>query len=261
MSRRLLVFLCASILPVAACIVAGCSKKGLEQGAPATILVFAAASLTEAMTDAARAYESTHPGVRVRLNFAGSQTLAAQIAEGAPADVFLSADRRWMDQALEGGLVEQPVLLLRNSLVVVTSSLAAPPITSPDLLARPGLRLVLAAPSVPAGRYAREALDKLGILEAAERNLVSQELDVKSVLAKVVLGEADAGLVYATDIRPAIADRVRVVALPASAQVQAEYFCAPVKRAPNPEGAAGIVEFLQSTQGAEIFRRYNFELP
>lgn len=239
----------------------GCSKEAAPPSRPTEVVVFAAASLTESLTEVARAFEAARPGTTVRLNFSGSQTLAAQILDDAPADLFLSADKRWMEQVQHAGSVVESHVLLRNSMVIVATSKDSLAISSAADLARPGLRIVLAAEQVPAGRYAREALDKLGIRSAAESNVVSSELDVKGVLGKVLLGEADAGMVYATDVRPEMLDRVRVIALPDSAQVRAEYFAGRLADCPNPADAQAFLQFMGSPEADAVFLRYNFELP
>lgn len=178
-----------------------------------TLTVLAAASLTDVFTRIAMAFEASHHGVDVALSFAGSQTVVTQLAAGAPADVLATADEVSMARARDLGLVGDPVDFASNRLVVVTPRANPAAVDDPADLAAPGVRLVLAAPQVPAGRYARQALADYGIGQAALGNVVSEEEDVKGVLAKVLSGEADAGVVYATDVTAAVVPRLRTLPL------------------------------------------------
>ena len=181
--------------------------------APSTLNVFAAASLTEAFRELGHTFEQRHPGLTVQFNFAGSQQLALQIEQGAPADVFASADQRWMDYAKEKGEVEgEAPTFARNRLMVIVPRTNPARIGALPDLARRGTKIVMAAEAVPVGKYSREALQKLagaqGYPAEYDRrvlaNVVSQEENVKSVVSKVQLGEADAGIVYRSDVTPAV---------------------------------------------------------
>ena len=178
---------------------------------PSTLDVYAAASLTEAFQELGRSLEQAHPGLTVRFNFAGSQQLALQIEQGAPADVFASADQRWMSYVVEKGQVEgEPVVFARNRLVAIVPRTNPARIGGLQDLARKGTKIVLAAEVVPVGKYSRDALARLAGAEGYPKdydrrvlaNVVSQEENVKSVVAKVQLGEADAGIVYQSDVTP-----------------------------------------------------------
>src|SRR3954471_9650544 len=180
---------------------------------PSRITVYAAASLSDAFKALGKILELNHPGLTVQFNFAGSQQLALQIEQGAPADVFASADQRWMQYAAEKGLVEgTPAIFARNRLVVIVPRTNPARIAKLHDLARPGTKIVMAAEAVPAGKYSREAVRKLagapGFPPEYElsvlANVVSQEENVKAVVAKVQLGEADAGLVYQSDVTPVV---------------------------------------------------------
>lgn len=227
--------------------------------------VFAAASLADAFGDIARTFESAHPGTRVQLNLAGSQQLATQIEQGAAADVFASADRRWMDYARSRSLVAgEPAAFAGNRLVVVLPRSNPARIERLQDLGRPGVKLVLAADAVPAGRYSRDVVEKLArardfdpaFSRRALANVVSEEENVKSVLAKVQLGEADAGLVYASDVTPAGARLVRVVDIPESTNVVATYPIAVLRRAPRPETARAFVALVLSPAGQRALARH-----
>jgi molybdate transport system substrate-binding protein len=229
------------------------------------MLVFAAASLREVCTELERPFEQAHPGARLRFNFAGSQELRTQLEHGAAADVFISADVRQMEAAERAGLVGPPRLLVSNSPVLIV------PRSNPAGLTRfidlPNVkRLVIGTPEVPIGHYTLEVLDKAnaalgGNFRArVEAKVVSRELNVKQVLAKVVLGEADAGLVYASDAASAGA-QVQVVALPVEYNVVAHYPMAAVKRAPHPQLAAEYLHFLASPTAQAVFAKYGFGPP
>lgn len=217
--------------------------------APATargdeLTVFAAASLRETFEDLARQLEAKTAGLKVRLNFAGSQELRTQIAQGARADVFASADGKHV-----AGLDAGPArTFARNALVVVV-----PDDNPADIAAFADLpkakRIVVAAPEVPAGSYTLQALEKAGgdFKMRVLARVASRELNVRQVLAKVALGEGDAGIVYRTDAR-ARRD-VRVVEIPAEHNVVAEYPVVVLKDAPQPKHAAAFVELLLSAEG------------
>lgn len=225
------------------------------------LLVFAAASLTDSFRALGAAFEERHPGVTVRFNFGPSDGLATQIAAGAPADVFASASQRWMDAvAGEPGVVGR-VDFARNRLALIVPEANPAGIRGLEDLTRPGVRLVLAAAGVPAGDYARAALASAGILGPAEANVVSSEIDVKGVVQKVVLGEADAGIVYETDLTPRVAEEVRAVPIPDAHNVTAVYPIAVVRGAPEPELAGAFVRFVAGGEGRGILARFGFLPP
>ncbi len=218
-----------------------------------TITVFAAASLTEAFGELAAAFEAEHPGVTVRLSFAGSATLRTQVLEGAPADVFASASPEEVAALDAAGLVVEERALATNTLVIATGQDG---IETFEELTLPGLRLVLAAEDVPAGRYARESLALAGT-DFAERvlaNVRSNEANVRATLAKVELGEADAAIVYASDLRLADAG-IRAIAIPERFQVAAEYRIALLSES---DAARAFVAFATSPQGMATLARHGF---
>jgi molybdate transport system substrate-binding protein len=232
---------------------------------PSTLTVYAAASLTDAFRELGRTLEARHPGLTVRFNFAGSQQLALQIEQGAPADVFASADQRWMSYAAEKGLVAgDGAIFARNRLVAIVPRTNPARIGGLPDLARRGIKLVLAAEAVPAGRYSREALGKLsaapGFPAEYDRkvltNVVSQEENVKAVVAKVQLGEADAGLVYRSDVTPSLARHLRVVEIDDPYNVIASYPIAVLKGAKNAEAAKWFVDLVSSAAGQQLLQRH-----
>jgi len=232
-----------------------------------TLEVFAAASLTEAFTALGRLMEQRSPGLRVRFNFAGSQQLATQIEQGARADVFASADERWMDYLAERALLADEVRrFAHNRLVVITPRANPAGMDGVRELARRGVTFVIAAPAVPAGRYSRQALEKLSaapgfgadFAERALKNVVSQEENVRAVVTKVQLGEADAGMVYASDVTPAIAGSVRVIDIPDAYNVVASYPIAVLKSAPHAEVGRRFVQLVLSAEGQRILGEHGF---
>ena len=230
--------------------------------APGELVVFEAASLREAFAGLAARFEKEHPGTHVVTNAAGSQELRAQIEQGAAADVFASADERHMSALVGEGLVAAPVLFACNEpVVVVRSGLAGSLKTFADLPRAE--RIVVGAPEVPIGAYAdqvwQRAARKLGANFAArvQAKIVSREANVRQVLAKVVLGEADAGVVYRSDARAA-AGKVAVVAIPAELNVTASYPIAVLKAAPHAEAARAFVDLVRSPTGLAALREAGF---
>lgn len=202
------------------------------------LAVFAAASLTEV-------FPQIEP--EALYNFAGSDELAVQIQQGAPADVFASANARYPDELFAEGLVEEPQVFATNRLVLIVPKDNPAGIETVEDIAEPGLKLVVAAEGVPVGDYTREVLGTLG-LEAALDNIVSNEDDVKGVVGKISLGEGDAGFVYSTDAAAAGGD-VEVIELPEGSQPPIEYKLAVVSDSDNQDGAQAFVDLVLSEQG------------
>jgi molybdate transport system substrate-binding protein len=232
-----------------------------------TLTVFAAASLTDAFSDIGKSLEHDMPGLHVRFNFAGSNTLALQIEQGAGADVFAAADDQWMGHVRARGLLAgNPQTFARNVLVVIVPRTNPGRVASLRDLAKPGLKLVLAAESVPAGHYSRDVLKNLSRQPAygeefarrALSNLVSEEDNVRGVVAKVQLGEADAGLCYRSDASGAVSRYVRVHEIPDSLNVFASYPIAVLKDAEGSTPARLFVERVLSPQGQQALQRHGF---
>jgi molybdate transport system substrate-binding protein len=236
--------------------VGGCAGS---VGGGRDLVVFAAASLTEAFGEVGMAFERRHPGVTVRFNFGPSDGLATQIREGGPADVFASASRRWMDAVGDVGLLDRAVFA-RNRLTVLVPRDNPAGIGGIEDLARPGVRLVMAAPHVPAGEYGRDALGKAGVLGPAEANVVSNEEDVKGVVQKVALGEADAGIAYVTDVTEQVAADVRAVPIPDEVNVVAVYPIAALGTSAQPRLASEFVGFVLA-DGQSMLRGAGFLTP
>ncbi len=243
-------------------------RGGASPTAPADeMTVFAAVSLTEVFQEIAREFQRAHPGVRVAFQFASSSALRTQLAQGAKADVFASADEANMRGAQQDGtIVGEPRVFARNELVLVVPADNPAGIGQLRDLARPGVRLVLAAKDVPIGSYARQILEKASrdpgyggdFLDRVLRNVVSEEANVRTALAKVVLGEADATFVYRTDVTASVRGKVRVIEIPAEYNVTVEYYIAVVKGAPNSAAAQAFVDFVLSPSGQQILARWGF---
>jgi molybdate transport system substrate-binding protein len=212
------------------------------------VTVFAASSLTDAFAK----LDSTQ-----RFSFAGSNALATQIRNGAPADVFASANTDLPAQLHAQGLVDRPVAFTRNALVVVVPKSNPARIRSVYDLTKDGVKVDVANPAVPVGAYTLEVLKHLKLTGKVQANVVSQETDVREVLSKVALGQADAGFVYATDAR-SVAGKVTVIRLPARAQPNVTYALAVVSRSRHKPAAQAFVRKLLSKQGQALLARYGF---
>ena len=239
--------------------VAGCgSSAGAGGSEPRELTVSAAASLTNAFADIGTAFEDANPGVTVTFNFGPSDGLATQINDGAPVDVFASASPTWMDAVQdEGPGVSGRMDFALNRLAIVVPSDNPAGIASLDDLAEDGMQLVLAAEGVPVGDYAREVLANARIADAAIENVVSNEEDVRAVLTKVLSGDADAGIVYVTDVTPDVADQVSLVEIPDDVNVIATYPIAAVTGSQEVDLAQRFVDLVLG-DGQEILADYGF---
>jgi molybdate transport system substrate-binding protein len=261
--KRLLALALLTSIALSACGPAPASRPGSGQATNA-ITVFAAASLTESFSEIGAAFEAANPGARLTFNFAGSQTLRTQIEQGAAADVFASANTDQMDALVADGMVdpEAPRIFLTNELVVILPPNNPAQLRSLQDLARPGLKLVLAAGDVPVGSYSRQALDNLNAVFGADfkdkviANVASNEDNVKQVVTKTQLGEADAGIVYASDA--IAAPDLKTIEIPAPLNVIARYPIAVLAHAPNRPLAQGFTAFVLSADGQAILHKWGF---
>ncbi|MFD9366695.1 molybdate ABC transporter substrate-binding protein [Streptomyces sp. NPDC060020] len=218
----------------------------------ANLTVLAASSLTDVFKTAGEAYQKAHPGTKITFSFAGSQELAAQVKQGAPADALVTADTKTMDGLkAETG---EPTIIAKNRLVIATGK--GNPFKVDELkdLADTKLKVVLAAPEVPVGRYSKQILDAQKI----EVKPVSQEPNVRAVLSKVELGEADAGLVYKTDSAKS-GDKVVTVDIPDEQNAVASYPAATLKQSKNTEAAAAFVAWLSTPEAQKILQDAGFQ--
>ncbi len=233
-------------------------------GTPHTLTVYAAASLTDAFTEIGGAFEAEHPAVTVVFNFGGSQNLRTQIEQGAPADVFASANVKEMDALVAQNHVapDAPRVFLTNQLVVILPEDNPADITSLEDLRKPDLKLVLAAEEVPAGRYARLVLDNLNSMFGADykdsvlANVVSNEDNIRQAVTKVQLGEADASIVYVSDA--VAAPELQRIEIPSEVNVIAEYPIAPLSNSSNSELADQFIAYILSPAGQATLAKWGF---
>lgn len=241
------------------------ASLGASASAPRekALVVFAAASLREPLTAMAEEFRARNPGVEVILNWAGSQQLRLQLEQGAAADVFASADTRNVEPLRRQGLVLPERLFARSAPILVVPKDNPAALRALADLPR-ARRVVLAAPEVPIGGYSQRILENAerrfgaGFVSRVQARVVSHELNVHQVLAKVALGEADAGIVYRTDLA-AMGDRVEAIPIPPELNVQAEYVIAQLRRAPHPELARRWLELVFSPSGRAALARHGFE--
>lgn len=212
--------------------------------------VYAAASLTEV-------FQAIDPNAD--FNFAGSDDLATQIRESAPADVYAAASPRYPEELFEAGLVEKPEVFATNRLVLIVPASNPAGIEQVADLAQKGVKLIIGAEGVPIGDYTRKVLENMGASDVLA-NIVSEEDDVKGVVGKVSLEEADAGFVYATDVKP-VADKVRTIELPAAAQDRVEYEIAVVKSTDNRDAAEEFLARVLGEDGRRALGKAGFGLP
>lgn len=239
-----------------------------EEDLNGTVTVLAAASLTDAFGELADAFEERNPGTTVRTSFGASSALLVQLQQGAPADVFASADQEKMQEARDGGLVAgEPETFVRNREVVVVPRSNPAGIEEFRDLSRSGTRLVLANDEVPAAEYARRILDNAaedpeygpGFREAVLDNVSSRETDARASVNRVVVGDADATFGYASDVTPGIRDRVEVVEIPQEFNVVATYPMAVLEGSENKEAAREWVDFVTGEEGQRVLEKWGFE--
>jgi molybdate transport system substrate-binding protein len=249
----------------AAALIAGCADPetatsessgddGVKTGA---ITVFAAASLKSTFTELGKRFEDANPGTKVNFNFGGSSDLVTQLTQGAPADVFASADTNNMTKAVDAGLVHgDPVAFATNTLTIVTTPGNPKGITSFADLAEPGISVVVCAPQVPCG----SATEKIEKSTGVTLSPVSEESAVTDVLGKVTSGQADAGLVYVTDAKGA-GDAVTAIAFPESAGAVNSYPIATLTSSENVEAAQQFVDLVVSSEGRKALSEAGFTTP
>ncbi|MFD7261917.1 molybdate ABC transporter substrate-binding protein [Streptomyces sp. NPDC059874] len=253
----------ALLVPLAACGNGADDEKKDGSGASASasaepkavnLTVLAASSLTDVFNAAGAEYQKTHPGTKITFSFAGSQELAAQIKQGAPADAVATADTKTMDGLkAETG---EATIIAKNRLVIVAGKDNPFKIGALKDLADTKIKVVLAAPEVPVGKYSKQILDAQKI----EVKPVSQEPNVRAVLSKVELGEADAGLVYKTDSAKS-GDKVVAVDIPDDQNVVASYPVATLKGSKNSEAAAAFVAWLSTPEAQKVLQDAGFQKP
>lgn len=221
------------------------------------VLVSAAASLTDAFDAIESAFEEANPGMDVVLNVGGSSSLREQILEGAPADVFASANAANMDQVVDAGEVSNgPEMFATNVLQIAVPAGNPAKVTGLEDFADDDLLIGLCAQQVPCGDFARQVLENAGVTPVVDSN----EPNVRALLTKIEAGELDAGITYVTDVA-STRGSVAGIDIPAEVNVAAEYLIAALADAPNPGGASAFVEFVLSDEGQGILLRYGFDVP
>jgi molybdate transport system substrate-binding protein len=237
---------------------------GEDQGG--TLTIFAASSLTDAFGELANTFEEQNEGVEVKQSFGASSDLLAQIQQGAPADVFASAAEEEMGTAVKDDLVSgTPEVFVKNREVIMVPRDNPANIGSLEDMARPNIKLVLAARDVPAADYAVEILGKAnkeygsGFEDDVLSNVVSREADVRASVNRVVVGDADATFGYASDYTPDIRNRVKVIPIPPELNIIATYPIASLKDAEDPELARKWVDLVTGKEGQKVLKKWNFE--
>lgn len=271
-SCRLCTTIRSLLLVLLLALVAGCAPAAApvaqttRTAVSGEVLVFAAASLTDAFKEMGATFEQANPGTRVTFNFGASSALRTQLEQGARADVFASADQAQMDNARQAGLViGEDRVFVRNRLTIITPRDNPRGITDVKDLGAEGLKLVTTQPHVPIGQYTAAMLDKAAndptsgadFKARVEKNTVSREDNVRQVVAKVQLGEADAGVVYSSDVTPQVREQLQQVAVPDALNTLASYPIA-VTRGGNEAGGRAFVQFVLSPQGQEALARWGF---
>lgn len=246
---------------------AGCGSSNASSGSHTTKLtVFAAASLNKVFPQIASAFQKNHAGVQFTFSFAGSDTLTTQIEQGAPANIFAGASTKYGDELAGKGLIDTPQIFATNKLILILPTANPAHITSLKDLTKPGLKIVIGDPTVPIGTYTRKVLANLDAVygpsyaSSVLKNVVSEALEVTSVVSSVELGDADAGFVYVTDANNA-GSQVTRLDLPAAAQAVASYPIAVVKDSQNATTGRQFVTFMMGAQAQALLRNAGFGPP
>jgi molybdate transport system substrate-binding protein len=262
--RLLVVAICGSLI-LAACGSDDSPGDGDNSSSASTpaveLTVFAASSLTAAFTQMGTDLEAANTGTTVTFNFGSSGDLAASIESERTADVFASASGTYMDEVSDKVGVTGRADFVQNKLVVITPPDNPANITSLEDLAEPGVQVVLAAEGVPVGDYARKALETADLTDAVLANVVSNEEDDASVVAKITAGEADAAIVYVSDVTSAVAPQVNAVAIPDDVNVIATYPIAVVTGTSNTETAQAFVDYVTGSEGQATLAEFGFLPP
>lgn len=243
---------------------AGCGGNEGQRKEGSTLTVLAASSLTDAFGELESSFEEQNQGVDVSTSFAGSSELLAQIQQGAPADVFASADEAKMGIAVEEGLVTEPEIFARNRPVVIVPANNPAGIEEFQDLAEAHARIVLAEEGVPIAGYAEDVLANAdaeyggGFAQKVFGKIVSREANVRAAANRVALGEADATFVYQSDVTEDIRDRVRVIEIPENLNVLATYPIAVIEGSQNPELARRWIDLVLSDEGEGVLEEYGF---
>jgi molybdate transport system substrate-binding protein len=254
----------SAVVLLSASLLAACGSRddggnaGDDSREERELTVSAASSLTDAFGDIGDAFERRNPGVTVTFNFGPSDGLAAQINEGAPVDVFASASSAWMDSVdSDGPGVRVRTDFARNKLAIIAPTDNPAGVHGLNDLAEDGVKIVLAAEGVPAGDYARDIFDNVGIADRVLANVVSNEEDVRAVVTKVLSGDADAGITYVTDVTPEVAGEITLIEIPDDVNVTATYPIAVVRGSQEADLAQRFVDLVLD-DGQKTLAGYGF---
>jgi molybdate transport system substrate-binding protein len=269
--RRVLPLFFLLFLVLGAC---GSQTTGSNTGtsptaAPVSLTVFAASSLTESFNGIKTAYHTAHPNVTITYNYNGSQALEQQLANGAASDIFASADQANMKKASDANLVDASQIFTKNKLVVIVPASNPAQLHALKDLGNPGVKIDVAAATVPVGKYALQVLDNLGkspdygtdYVNRVKANFVSYEENVKAIVQKVQLGTVDAGFVYLTDRTSAVEGKVTQISIPDEFNVIAEYPIAVTKSSKQRNEALAFVQYILSPSGQDVLKKYHFLPP
>jgi len=234
----------------------GSSPSAASGGVTGTVTVFAAASLTESFTTLGKQFEAAHPGTTVKFNFGASSSLAENINQGAPADVFASASAKNMKQVVDAGGASDSKTFANNVMQIAVPPDNPANVSQVTDLANPKIKVALCQPEVPCGTVAQEVFKKADVTVKP----VTQGADVKAVLTTVQLGEVDAGMVYKTDVQAAGA-KVKGIEIPADQNASTSYPIAALSKAPNAAGAAAFVDYVLSPDGEKVLEQAGFASP
>jgi molybdate transport system substrate-binding protein len=254
--RRLACLTLAGVLSLTTLAACGSDDNSSSGSSKVTLHVFAAASLTESFTALGKAFEKDHPDTKVVFEFGPSSGLAEEIGQGAPADVFASASPTNMDTAVQAGDASDPKDFATNSAEIAVPPSNQAKITQLSELAKPGVKVVVCQPQVPCGKVAQEVFTKAGLTVKP----VSEEVDVKSTLAKVTTGEADAGMVYVTDVQAA-GDKVKGIVIPDDQNASTTYPIATASKSKHQKQAKQFVDLVLSHDGAAVLEKAGFKSP
>lgn len=252
------------VIAIVAAIVVIAALALLQNNTPGTktLTVFAASSLTDALTEIGTLFEAENPNLEIQFNFAASSTLSAQINSGATADLFASANPNQMNTAAESGRIdpEKVAPFTQNQLAVIFPKENPAGITSLEDLARPGILLLLVVPGAPVRDYTEEVLmmSGQGFHDAVLANLTSEEANVRQLVAKIALGEADAGITYTSDVTPDQAETVGMIPIPQSLNLDISYVIAPLKDSAEPEVTADFIALILSPAGQAVLEKWGF---
>jgi len=253
-------------LALVSCGGSGGASEGGEKKQSGTLTVLAAASLTDAFGELAGTFEKAYPGVEVKASYESSSTLLAQIQQGAPADVFASADETKMDAAVDDGFVNgEPRIFVKNREIIMVPKDNPAGVEGFQDISEPGVKLVLAEDEVPVAEYAKEILCKAdeeyggGFEKAVMSNIVSREADVRASVNRVALGEADATFGYESDYTPDVRDKVETVEIPEDLNITAAYPIAVLEGSKDPDLAKEWLDLVTGEEGQKVLEKWGFE--